>query len=70
MRIRVSDPVLVNDLLAYLRRCGYDVMQTSRTIVAASLEPSIPYGAARLELDFHLSDWRGGQPNASAIVLD
>jgi hypothetical protein len=45
-------------------------MQTSRTIVAASLEPSIPYGAARLELDFHVSDWRGGQPNASAIVLD
>lgn len=70
MRIRVNDPVLVSDLLAYLRQCGYEVMQTSRMIVAASLDPSIPYGAARLELDLHLSDWRGRQPDASPVVLD
>ncbi|HET7855445.1 MAG TPA: hypothetical protein VFL41_03215 [Gaiellaceae bacterium] len=70
MRIRVSDPGLVGDLLEYLQRCGYEAMPTSGTIVAASLEHSVPYEAARLELDLHLSDWQGRRPDASAVVLD
>src|SRR5215218_6536581 len=69
MRIRVSDPALVGDLLEHLRRCGCEAMQTSRDIIAASFPHSLPYDAARLELDLHLADWRGKQAGTSAIVI-
>jgi hypothetical protein len=70
MRIRVSDPALVGDLLEYLMRCGCEVMQTGRDIIAASFSHPFPYDAARLELDFHLADWREMQTGASAVVID
>jgi hypothetical protein len=61
---------LVGDLLEYLRRCGCEVMQTGRHIIAASYPHSFPYAAARLELDLHLGDWRDKQADATAIVID
>jgi hypothetical protein len=47
----------------------FDTLQ-GRDIIAASFSHSFPYDAARLELDFHLADWRGKQAGASAIVVD
>lgn len=70
MRIRISDPALINDLVEYLRRKDCDVVQTSRTLIAVSLSHALPYDAARFELDFRLADWRLGQPGARAVVID
>jgi hypothetical protein len=70
MRIRVSDPALINDLVEYLLRKDCDVIKTSRNVVAVSLSHALPYDAARFELDFHLADWRLGQPGTTAIVID
>lgn len=70
MRIRVSDPALINDLVEYLQRKDCDVVQTSRNVVAVSLLNALPYDAARFELDFRLGDWRLGQPGATAVVID
>jgi hypothetical protein len=70
MRIRVSNPALINDLAEYLRRKDCDVLKTGTNVVAVSLLHALPYDAARFELDFRLGDWRLGQPDATAIVID
>lgn len=68
MRIRLSDPALMRDLLEYLRRKGCLAVQTSRDIAAVSLSPEFTYDAARLELDFHLADWLLEHEGATAVV--
>ena len=70
MRIRVSDPALINDLVEYLRRDDCDAVQTGRNVVAVSLSHALPNDTARCELDFRLCDWRLEQPDATAIVID
>lgn len=70
MRIRVSDPALVGNLLEYLTRCGCEAIQTGRDIVAASFPDPLAYDAARLELEFHLSEWPGARQGAGVVVLD
>ena len=70
MRIRVSDPTLIDDLVEYLRRDDCDAVQTGRNVVAVSLPHALPYDTARFELDFRLGDWRLEQPGATAIVID
>jgi hypothetical protein len=70
MRIRISDSALIGDLLEYLRGNDCLAIQTSTNIVAVSLADGLPYDAARLELDLHLSDWLVGHADASAVVID
>lgn len=70
MRIRVSDPALINELVEYLRRKDCDVVQTSRNVIAVSLSHALPYDAARFELDLSLVDWRLAQPGARAVLID
>jgi hypothetical protein len=70
MRVRVSDPALLEDLLDYLRGNGCQVIQTSENMVAVALSDSLPYDAARLELDFQLADWLRERPDARAVVYD
>ena len=70
MRIRVSDPGLMRDLLDYLRRKDCVAIQTSRDIAAVSFSQAFPYDAARLELDLHLGDWLLRNQGATAVVID
>ena len=70
MRIRVSDPVLIGDLLDCLLDNGCLAIQTSQNIVAVSFSDGLPYDVARLELDLHLADWLRGHADAGAVVID
>jgi len=70
MRIRVSDPVLIGDLLDHLLGNGCLAIQMSRNMVAVSFSDGLPYDAARLELDFHLADWLLRHADGSAVVID
>jgi hypothetical protein len=70
MRIRVSDPALLEDLLDYLRGNGCEGIQLSENMVAVAFSDGLPYEAARLELDVELSDWLRGHADARAVVFD
>lgn len=70
MRIRISDPALIGDLLEYLRHNDCLAIQTGRSMVAVSLMDGLSYDAARLELDFRLADWLLGHADVSTVVID
>jgi hypothetical protein len=69
MRIRLSNPALIGDLVDYLRQNDCEAMPMGPNLVAVSLSHALPYDAARLELGVHLGDWALGPGNASAVIL-
>jgi hypothetical protein len=70
LRINVSDPALLDDLLAYLRRCGCWA-HAVRSDVVEAIAPSAPVDDVylRMELDAYLRVWRAMHPGVSAEVL-
>jgi hypothetical protein len=70
MRVRVSDPALLDDLLDYLLANGCNAIRTSENMVAVAFSDGLPYEAARLELDFQLTDWLRTHADAGAVVFD
>ena len=71
MRIRVSDPELVPDLLAFLReRVHVTASQTGLLEVEVSQLGSANASARRLELDLMLQTWRASHADAPAAILD
>jgi|Tabmets5t2r1_1033131.scaffolds.fasta_scaffold46768_2 hypothetical protein len=70
MRVRVSDPQLVSDLLDFLKRADCDAIQLGQNMVAVALARALPYETARMELDFRLSEWRARHSGAHAHVID
>jgi hypothetical protein len=70
VRIRVSQPALVPDLVEFLGRalCRTDAVHGSVVEVAL---PSVPDGArARRDLDLYLAAWRGLHPPVEATIID
>ena len=69
VNIRVTDPILVDDLADALRRCEYTVMQTSASALTA-VPPRGPStrieGAEELELDLYLRVWEARHPGVRA----
>jgi len=70
MRIRLSNPALIGDLVDYLRQNDCEAMPMGPNLIAVSLSHALPYDAARLEVDLHLGDWALGHGDVSAVVLD
>ena len=71
MKIRVSDPSLVDDLLGFLRRGEYLAEQEDAETVEASPRPrSLRSEVARRELDEYLRSWTAEHPEAGAQLLD
>jgi hypothetical protein len=71
MKIRVSDPSLVDDLLTFLQRGEYLVEQQDLDTVEASPRPrSLRSDVARAELDRYLRNWEVDHPEAEAKLLD
>jgi hypothetical protein len=62
MRIKVSDPSLVDDLLAFLQDKQCVAEQTSADTLAVSLPEARRADAAALELDLYLSVWKTTHP--------
>jgi hypothetical protein len=70
VRIRVSQPALVPDLVEFLGRalCRTDSVQGS--IVDVAVPGSADRARERRELDLYLAAWRGLHPPVETTILD
>ena len=68
LRIRVSQPALVPDLVEFLGR-AFCTTESVRGSVLAVVLPGATDGARR-ELDLYLAAWRGLHPPVEATILD
>ena len=70
MRIRVSQPALVPDLVEFLGRALCTTESVRGSVVDVEL-PSVTDGArARRELDLYIAAWRGLHPPVDATIID
>jgi hypothetical protein len=71
MRIIVSDPTRLDDLVAYLRRCGCAADRVGWNAVEAS-PPRANVEAAylRMELDAYLRVWRATNDGVRADLVE
>lgn len=70
MKIRVSQPALVPDLVEFLGRALCETESVRGSVVEVAL-PSVPDTTrARRELDLYLAAWRGLHPPVEATIID
>ena len=69
LRVKLSDPSLVDDLVDFLRRSGCVAQPAEETIVSVSIPKSLREDAAELELDLYLRVWEATHPEAEARRL-
>ena len=67
MKIEVSDPTLVEDLIGHLNRFDLLVSRTGERTLDARFGWPLREDAAGLELDLYLRVWEVGHPSARAI---
>lgn len=72
MRILVSDPAPVGDLVAYLRRCGChaDIVGQAAVEATPPERPTVGDAYLRLELDAYLRVWREMHSGVKAELVD
>jgi hypothetical protein len=66
LRVKLSDPALVDDLVDFLSRCGCIAQAGDETTVLVSIPKSLREDAAERELDLYLRVWEAVHPHASA----
>ena len=69
LRVKLSDPSLVDDLVDFLRRSGCVAQPAEEAIVSVSIPGSLREDAAELELDLYLRVWEAMKPEAEARRL-
>jgi hypothetical protein len=63
MRVRISEPDLLGDLVASLSRCGCSIERVSgHTVEVGSPSPLLTDEQARKEIAFYLAGWRVRHP--------
>lgn len=73
MRVQISQPALIEDLLAFLRQKGYDAERESEAgdLVSLRSDRDSPSAkAARMELELYLRVWEALCPDAAAALVD
>ncbi|MGH3032365.1 MAG: hypothetical protein ACRDNE_16700 [Gaiellaceae bacterium] len=71
MRIRISDPGLLDDLVESLRRANCPVEVTGpETLDVESPSPLLTSEQARQEIGFYLAVWQVRHPGAHVIFVD
>lgn len=71
MKILVSDPLFVDDLVAFLRRCECSVVILgSQAIDAMPPHSAQEFAYLRMELDAYLRVWREMHPGVKADLLE
>jgi hypothetical protein len=71
MKILLNDPELVDDLVAFLRRCECSVERVgSRVVDAAPPHEGPSFAYLRMELDAYLRVWREMHPGVTADLLE
>ena len=69
MHIHLSDPSLVDDLLAFLRTRQCVAVVDPAGKIAVSIPDSTREDAARLELGLYLQVWLGTHPDVDVVLL-
>lgn len=71
MRIRLTEPETMGDLVAYLRRCGCtaEIAGQNTVEVAPPERPRVENAYLRMELDAYLRVWRAMHPGIAAELL-
>jgi hypothetical protein len=67
MKVYVSDPAFVYDLLTSLQRANYAAAQTDADTVEVTVPTTATPEQAQLHLGFYLANWRARHPG---IVAD
>ena len=70
LRIRLSEPLLVDDLVEFLRRREYLAEEAGEGVVEVGIARSLRHDALRLEVDLLLRAWEARHPGADAAVID
>ena len=71
MRIRISDPRLLDDLVESLRRANCPVEVTgTETLDVESPSPLLTPEQARQEIGFYLAVWQVRHPDVHVMLLD
>lgn len=66
MKVHVSDPAFVYDLLASLQRANYSASQAGADVVEVRVPPAATAEQAHLHLGFYLANWRARHPGVVA----
>jgi hypothetical protein len=70
MKVRVSNPALVKDLIEFLGRARCKTAGVHGAVLDVEL-PGVPDTAvARRDLNLYLAAWRGLHPPAEARIID
>jgi hypothetical protein len=70
MRIRINEPRLLPDLMAYLRDCDCVVEPVSPTEIAVEIPAAPTHLAARMEVRVYLTAWRIRNEGATTEIID
>ena len=72
MRILISDPGPLGDLVAYLQRCGCSAHIAGHNAVEAAppKRPTVDSAYLRMELDAYLRVWREMRAGVTAELLE
>jgi hypothetical protein len=70
MRVRISDPTLVDDLLGFLQRSRCLAEPQADGTVAVYLPHDLPDSVARAELESYLRLWARSHPDRRAEVVE
>ena len=66
MKVHVSDPAFVFDLLTSLQRANYAAAQTDTDTVEVTIPTAASPEQAQLHLGFYLANWRARHPGVVA----
>jgi hypothetical protein len=69
MKVHVSDPAFVSDLIYSLKRANYAAAQTTMDTVEVTIPTAATPEQARLHLGFYLANWRARHPGIVADFL-
>lgn len=69
MKVHVSDPAFVTDLLYSLKRANYAAAQTDPETVEVSAPEAASLEQARLHLGYYLANWRARHPGIVAELI-
>jgi len=70
MRVRVSDPAFVYDLLCSLKQAGYAAAQASADTVEVRIPSAVLSDEAKLHLGHYLANWRARHPGVVAEMIE
>ena len=69
MRVRVSNPALLRDLIRHLRECSCVAEQASRDELDAYAPQTPNKQAARLEIELYIMAWRAAHEGEEAEIV-